>query len=90
LPFYVLEPCKTRAGFEAIPEEKLKWDLETVEGELAAAGIPTIVNAGVILVVDAGCEVSLFESGKLLFKTPNRALAEESMNAVLDVMKVTR
>ncbi|MBI4393428.1 MAG: hypothetical protein HY556_06500 [Euryarchaeota archaeon] len=88
--FYILEPCKTRAGFEAIPENKLAWDLGKAEAALAAAGIPTIANAGVILVVDAGCEVSLFESGKLLFKTPNRALAEESMNAVLDVMKVSR
>ena len=51
MAFYVLEPCKTRAGFEAIPERKLSWDLNEAEGKLSAAGIPTIVSAGVILVV---------------------------------------
>lgn len=90
MAFYVLEPCKTRAGFEAIPEKKLSWNLNDAERRLVTAGIPTVVNAGVILVVDAGCEVSLFESGKLLFKTADKRLAEKSMDAVLGIMGVSR
>jgi TATA-box binding protein (TBP) (component of TFIID and TFIIIB) len=68
--YSVLELCKNRAGFEAVPRQKLRLRLDDVERQLAEAGFEPLANAGLLLVVRwEQVELSVFESGKLLFQT---------------------
>lgn len=82
-PVYsVLELCKNRAGYEALPQQKLKLHLRDVERDLAEAGFEPLANAGILLVVRwEDVELSVFESGKLLFKTREMDKARVAMAA---------
>lgn len=85
--YSVLELCKNRAGFEAIPKAKLKLDLRALEGELKDAGFEPLANAGILLVVRwEDVELSVFESGKLLFKTREIDKARVAMAAFQGAM----
>jgi hypothetical protein len=73
----LLQPCKTTAAYEAIPERDLGLDLETVERSLHGAGWRTLANAGVMLVIQRGPDdASVFRSGKLLVKTRDPVVAQ--------------
>ena len=85
--YSVLELCKNRAGYEAVPRTRMSLDLATVERRLAGSGFEPLVNARVILVVKWGAvETSVFESGKLLFKTREKEDAEAVMHALVKAM----
>lgn len=85
--YSVLELCKNRAGYEAIPRERVKWDLRALEGTLKEAGFEPLANAGILLVVKwEQVEVSVFESGKLLFKTRDADQARVAMAAFRGAM----
>jgi hypothetical protein len=72
----LLQPCKTTAAYEAIPERDLGLDLEAVEQRLHGAGWETLANAGVMLVIRRGADdASVFKSGKLLVKTRDATVA---------------
>lgn len=72
----LIQPCKTTAAYEAIPERDLGLDLGRLEGDLVARGWQPVANAGILLVVRKRLETSIFQSGKLLIKTRNRVEAE--------------
>ena len=79
----MLELCKNRAGYEAIPKKKLKLRLHDVERDLKEAGFEPLANASIILVVKwEDVELSVFESGKLLFKTRDEEKARVAMAAL--------
>lgn len=83
----MLELCKNRAGYEAVPKAKLRLDLRALEPELKDAGFEPLANAGIILVLRwEGVELSVFESGKLLFKTRNLDDARVAMAAFRGAM----
>jgi len=83
----LLELCKNRAGFEAIPRARLKLDLRKLEPDLAEAGFRSLANAGILLVVKwDDVELSVFESGKLLFKTQDEDKARVAMAAFKGAM----
>ena len=85
--YSVLELCKNRAGYEAVPRSKLKLDLRSLEGELKEAGFEPLANAGILLVVRwEDVELSVFESGKLLFKTREIEKARVAMAAFRGAM----
>jgi TATA-box binding protein (TBP) (component of TFIID and TFIIIB) len=85
--YSVLELCKNRAGYEAMPKERLKLDLRDVERTLQDAGFEPLANAGILLVVRwESVELSVFESGKLLFKTRDEADARVAMAAFRGAM----
>lgn len=78
----VLALCRNRAGYEAAPRTPLALDLSDVEKRLAAAGHAVLGNAGILLAARiAGVEASVFESGKVLFKTRDAAKADDGMRA---------
>lgn len=88
--YSVLELCKNRAGYEAVPRSKLKLDLRRLEGELKEAGFEPLANAGILLVVRwEDVELSIFESGKLLFKTREMDKARIAMAAFRGAMRWT-
>lgn len=85
--YSVLELCKNRAGYEAAPDRPLGLDLEDVKARTEAAGWETLAEAGIILVSRVGLvEVSIFESGKLLFKTRDNAAAQAAMGEFFTLM----
>ncbi|MFA5860817.1 MAG: hypothetical protein WDA16_03890 [Candidatus Thermoplasmatota archaeon] len=85
--YSVLELCKNRAGYEAVPQQKLKLRLHDVERDLQDAGFEPLANAGILLVVRwENVELSVFESGKLLFKTRSEAEARVAMAAFRGAM----
>lgn len=85
--FSVLRLCANRAGYEAIPQSRLALDLTDVERRAAAHGFEPLTNAGVILVLRWGTlELSVFESGKLLFKTKDEKLAAVGMRELREAM----
>lgn len=83
----MLELCKNRAGYEAMPRHRLKLDLRDVERTLVEAGFAALANAGILLVVKwEDVELSVFESGKLLFKTREEGSARVAMAAFRGAM----
>lgn len=87
MEYSVLELCKNRAGYEAVPRARMKLDLRQLEGELKEAGFEPLANAGILLVVRwEDVELSVFESGKLLFKTREMDKARVAMAAFRGAM----
>lgn len=85
--YSVLELCRNRAGYEAVPKRKLKLRLHDVEKDLKEAGFEPLANAGILLVVRwEEVELSVFESGKLLFKTREEDKARVAMAAFKGAM----
>lgn len=85
--YSVLALCKNRAGYEAAPDRTLALNLDEVKGRTEAAGWETLAEAGIILVSRTGLvEVSIFESGKLLFKTRDQAAAQAAMDGFFHLM----
>ena len=83
----VLELCKNRAGYEAVPRAKLKLKLHDIERDLVSAGFELLANAHILLVVKwEDVELSVFESGKLLFKTRDEGKARVVMAAFRGAM----
>lgn len=88
--YSVLELCKNRAGYEAFPRTRMKLDLRQLEGELKEAGFESLANAGILLVVRwENVELSVFESGKLLFKTREIDQAKIALAAFRGAMRWT-
>ena len=85
--YSVLELCKNRAGYEAIPRARLRLRLADVERDLQEAGFEPLANAGIVLVLRwEDVELSVFESGKLLFKTREMDKARVAMAAFKGAM----
>ena len=85
--YSVLELCKNRAGYEAVPAQRMKLRLLDVERDLHEAGFEPLANAGILLVVKwEDVELSVFESGKLLFKTRDEGKARVALAAFRGAM----
>lgn len=79
--YSVLKPCKTSAAFEAIPRERFSLDLDRCEEILK--GVCTIVtNAGILLIVNDRCEVSIHKDGRLILKTDSQEVAAEQAGRI--------
>lgn len=73
----LLQPCRTTAAYEAIPEGDLGLDLGRFAEHAQRLGWEVLADAGVMLVVRRGPDdASVFRSGKLLIKTRDRTVAE--------------
>ena len=72
----ILRPCSTSAGFTATPERPARLDMGRARAALAAAGFAIVLDARIILIVRKGVEASVYDTGKVLLKTPDRAAAE--------------
>lgn len=84
-----MELCSKSGGFEVTPEQAITVALDEAVDRFEDAGLDVVTNAGVLLVVDAGsCEVSVFESGRLLVKTHDEATARGAVRAVYDALEV--
>lgn len=71
-----VRPCRFDA-YEAVPRTAVDLDLMECERALKAAGYSVVSNAGVMLVVRKGAEVTVYPHGRLLIHpAKDRAEAE--------------
>lgn len=85
---HTVELCSSKGGYEVTPEDPRELELAQASELFEAAGIDVVTDAGVLLIVDAGpCEVSVFESGRLLAKTDDREDAEAAARSVLEAIE---
>jgi hypothetical protein len=79
--YSLLKPCKTSAAFEAIPRERFSLDLDRCE-EILRPVCTIIAHAGVLLIVNDRCEVSIHRDGRLILKTDSQELATEQSGRI--------
>jgi hypothetical protein len=88
---HAVELCSSKGGYEVTPPDPRELDLAAEASRLEQAGVEIVTDAGVLLVTDPGpCEVSVFESGRLLAKTDDQAEAEEAARAILEALEGSR
>jgi hypothetical protein len=85
--FYLVQPCATSAGYEARPRRPMRLDLADTERALRAGQVEVLRNAGVVLLARAGCDVTVFPSGKLLLKTADGSVAEEAARRIAAALR---
>ena len=83
----LLRPCATSAGFLATQEPAWRLDMARLKRDVVGAGYHLVVDAKVILIVrkDDGhgpVESSLYDNGKVLLKTTDKAAAEAGYSAL--------
>ena len=86
--FYLVRPCATSAGYEARPRQPLRLSLQEAEQALRSADVEVLRNAGVVLLARAGCDVTVFPTGKLLLKTTDQAEAEAATQRIAAALGV--
>lgn len=86
--FYMVRPCTTSAGYEARPKRPLGLSLAEAERALRAAEVEVLRNAGVVLLARAGCDVTVFPTGKLLLKTTSAQVAEDATRRIAAALGV--
>ena len=79
--YSLLKPCKTSAAFEAIPGERFSLDLDRCE-EILRPVCTIVAHAGVLLIVNDRCEVSIHRDGRLILKTGLQELATEQAGRI--------
>lgn len=88
---HTVELCASKGGYEVTPSDPRELDLSLEREHLEQAGVEIVTDAGVLLVVDAGpCEVSIFESGRLLAKTDEAEDAEQAAREILAALEAKR
>lgn len=85
----LLRPCSTSAGFTATPEQPRPVDMGRLKEALVRDGYVVVVDAKIILIVrkptgasGQAVESSLYDTGKVLLKTADRAAAEAAFAAL--------
>ena len=82
LEFVTVRPCRFDA-FEAVPRDRLALDLDDCERLLKDAGYEVVSNAGVMLVVRKGLDVTVYPHGRLLIHpVKDKAQAERAADEV--------
>ena len=79
--YSILKPCRTTAAFEAIPRERVRLDLGLC-AEILGKTCTIVAYAGVLLIVNDRCEVSIHRDGRLILKTDSKELAEEQAERI--------
>jgi hypothetical protein len=79
--YSVLKPCKTSAAFEAIPRERFSLDLDRSE-EILTKVCTIVTNAGILLIVNDRCEVSIHKDGRLILKTDSQEVAADQAGRI--------
>lgn len=75
--YRTLEVCSNRGGFETVPEPPRPIDLVRARHRLESAGI-AVVDARVMLIAALEAEVTISRTGRILLKTPDRAVADRT------------
>ncbi len=85
---YTIKPCKTKAVYNAIPDKKLRLDLDDCIKRLEVSGYKTIFNANAILIIKKDIETSIYPDGKLILKCDDFETARKECDSILDILGV--
>lgn len=85
MTFYLLSPCKTKAGFMSTLKTKVTLDLERVSSLLRRNNF-NVTNAGPLLIVEKGVELTLYRNGRMIAKTHDKELASRSVSEVYSLI----
>lgn len=89
MPGYLLQPCKSEAAFEAIPQQNndnLRVDLDACQAALENIGYHEVCNARVLIIMKKELEVTIYPSGKMILKTDSQDSAKRVMDEIYDVI----
>jgi hypothetical protein len=82
-----LRLCSNNGGYEAVPNARLRLDLDGARRRLESTGI-AVVDARVMLIAATDPEATISRNGRILFKTRDPRAAEvafERLRALLDL-----
>lgn len=81
MPYFMMRPCKTVAGFVAQPRRQTKLDLKTSGAALRSAGY-SVTDVEVLLMIRDEPEATLYKTGKVLVKTADERQARAAVEAI--------
>ncbi len=82
---YLLEPCRTSAGFMSTLKGEVRLDLGRTASLLRDADYE-VTDAGPLLVVKKEVELTLYRNGKTIVKTNDREKAEKSVSEIYSLI----
>lgn len=87
MPYFMMRPCRTAAGFVAQPRRQTRLDLKTSGQALRNAGF-NVKDVDVLLMIRNEPEATLYKSGKVLVKTHDEAKARAAVEAIYRTLGV--
>lgn len=85
MTYYLLEPCRTSAGFMSTLKGEVRLDLGRTASLLRDADYE-VTDAGPLLVVKKEVELTLYRNGKTIVKTNDREEAEKSVSEIYSII----
>lgn len=85
MTYYLLEPCKTSAGFMSTLKSVAKLNLKDTALILREADFD-VTDVGPLLVIRKDVELTLYRNGKMIAKTNSRREAERSVSEVYSLI----
>jgi hypothetical protein len=85
MTYYLLEPCKTSAGFMSTLKGDVKLDLQNTASVLREAAYE-VTDVGPLLVVKKDVELTLYRNAKIIAKTDSREEAEKAVGEVYSLI----
>ncbi len=89
MTYYLLEPCRTSAGFMSTLKGEVRLDLRRTASLLRDADYE-VTEVGPLLVVKKEVELTLYQNGKIIVKTNDREEAEKSVSEIYSLMLLER
>ncbi len=84
--YRTLRLCSSGGGFEALPDPPRRLDLRRVRAALEGDGL-SVVDARVMLIAGTDPEVTISQTGRLLFKTSDPKKADRTFARLLPVIE---
>jgi hypothetical protein len=85
MTYYLLKPCRTSAGYTSTLKKRTKLDLKDAKLKLEAAGFK-VTDVEVMLILEGPGGMTVYESGKILLKTDDRAEAQQLVDSVYGIL----
>jgi hypothetical protein len=85
MTYYLLEPCKTSAGFMSTLKGDVRLNLEKTASLLRNADYE-VTDAGPLLIIKKDVELTLYRNAKIIAKTNSREEAERSVGEVYSLI----
>lgn len=83
--YYLLQPCRTTAGFMSTLKRRVKLHLGDAASALEEAGF-SVMDVGPLLIVQKDVELTLYATGKMIAKTTDREKADLAVREVYSIL----
>lgn len=87
MTYYLLKPCRTATAFISTLKRAQRVDLASAAERLRGAGW-RVSDVKVMLILEGDPELTVYESGKILAKTDDAAIARAAIDRVYDAIGV--